>query len=151
MGWILLRRDTRDLLTIALFDLDVFHFYSRCALLWSPFGFEVWSWKCSRTDRFETLNFGWFMLFSFSAIFSQTFLSQLFEVCSWTARSTRSPSIKLHCVSRTTPWYQLWCLTRMTATFYHSERPNVLKKLQLSSTKSLYFIHIRFRFVLKVR
>ena len=36
------------------------------------------------------------MLLTFSAISSQTFLSQLFEVCSWTASLTRPPSIKLH-------------------------------------------------------
>ena len=75
---------------------------------------ESRSWKCSGTDRFETLNFGPLMLLSFSAISSQTFLSQLFEVFSWTARSTRSPGIKLHHVCRTTPW----CLTCMTTNFY---------------------------------
>jgi len=44
--------------------------------------FESGSWKCSRTDRFETLNFGSLMLLSFPAIFPQTFLSQLFEMSS---------------------------------------------------------------------
>ena len=91
--------------------------------------FESRSWKWSRTDRFETLkfNFGSLMLLSFSALSSQTFLSQLFEpfVVERLSRSTRFPGITLHRVSRTTPL----CLTCI----YLSERPNVLNKLQLSN------------------
>ena len=97
------------------------------------FNFESRSWECSRTDRFETLNFGSLMLLSFSAISSQTLLSRLSEVCSWTARSTRSLGIKLHRVFRTTPW----CLTCMTTNFYPSERSNLLNKLQLSNTNQV--------------
>ena len=109
------------------------------ALLWSPFGFEFWKQKLEMLTyrSLWNLNFGSLMLLSFSAISSQTFLSQLFQVCSWTVRSTRSP----------TPW----CLTCMTTNLYLSERPNVLNKLHLSSSKSRYFLYISFRFVLKVR
>ena len=99
--------------------------------------FESWSRKCSRTDRFETLNFGSLMLLSFPAIFPQTFLSQLFEVCSGTAGSTRSPCIKLHCVSRTSPW----CLTCMTTNFYLSERPNVLNKCYNFQVQSRFIFY----------
>ena len=99
--------------------------------------FESWSRKCSRTDRFETLNFGSLMLLSFPAIFPQTFLSQLFEVCSGTVGSTRSPCIKLHCVSRTSPW----CLTCMTTNFYLSERPNVLNKCYNFQVQSRFIFY----------
>lgn len=92
-----------------LIDFGAFHFYSRRALLWFTFLFLFWKQKLKMLTYRSLWDFKFWVVAaveSFRLFLPKLLLSQLFEVCSWTARSIRSRGIQMHRIFRTTPWWQ---------------------------------------------